>query len=106
MTKERLLLSVLPLTIRNGAHHHVSLHVAPRLTPDGSETPLGSFGCFVDWGSRARSATWRVMSGGTTIAATPLLDAIDTALWARVFPADTPVRGPRLDTFKGRTFCS
>ena len=106
MAQERLLLSVLPLTVRSGSHHHLSLHVAPRLTPDTSEAALDSFAIFSGWASAARLATWRIKSGNSVIAATPLIEIIDADLWQRVFPGDTPVRGPRIDTFKGRTFRS
>lgn len=106
MAQERLLVSVLPLTVKAGAHHHLSLHIAPRLVPDGAEAPLGSFDRFADWGSVARTATWKIFSGNTEVAATALTEIIDPDLWSRVFPADTPVRGPRMDTFKGRTFRS
>jgi hypothetical protein len=103
MAQESIVLTVLPLTVQAGAHHHLSLHVAPRLTPDGGEGVLDSFARLREWGQAALAATWAVeLPGGARLAATPLLDAVDADLWDRVFPPDTPVRGPKFETFQGR----
>ena len=103
MAQEGFVLSVLPLTVQAGAHHHLSLHVAPRLKPDQAVSPLGGFAMFREWAQAARDADWRIRLGsGAELAVTPLIEAIDADLWRRVFPEDTPVRGPRFDTFQGR----
>ena len=107
MASEGLVLTVLPLTVQPGAHHHLSLHIAPRLKPDQAQAPLGTFAVFREWAQAARGAEWRVRLGnGAELPVTPLLDPIDPDLWRRVFPEDTPVRGPRFDTFQGREFRS
>ena len=49
MRSETYILTVLPLTVKEDAPFHVSLHIAPKLTPDAAQEPLGLFKTFVEW---------------------------------------------------------
>lgn len=102
MHNESFVLTVLPLTTQANARFHVSLHIAPRLTPTGLEEPLGAFACFHEWATAAKAMTFDLLSQSGLIAATPLRERIDPTLWAKVFPSSTPVRAPVFDSFANR----
>jgi hypothetical protein len=100
---ERFLLTALPVSIDPVEHHHVSLHFAPRLTPDGSDGRLGDFALFRDWPAHLSGARITLLNeAGAPISVTPLLGTVDPSLWADVFPPDTPVRGQRMDALANR----
>ena len=106
---ETFVVTVLPLTTRADAKFHLSLHIAPRLTPDGAEEPLGHFAAFRNWASTVAGASLSLRSGTGSvaiIAATPRFDRIDPELWLRVFPENTPVRAPQFDSLAGRQWLS
>ena len=112
MASQSLVLTVLPVSSAAAAAHHVSLHIAPRIVPDTDRQPLSDFELFIDWAEVATRARFTLRDGsGKDIAAKPLLDAVQPKpwnaawpadLWARVFPPDTPVSGPRFESFANR----
>jgi hypothetical protein len=74
---------------------HVSLFVAPELTPDRGEAELRTFTHFPHWAAVVRGdaeITLRDQVG--EIEATAKLDVVDPDVWDAVFPPDTPVRAP------------
>jgi hypothetical protein len=104
MTSERLMLTVLPVTIDPARPYHVSLHIAPRLSPSGATARLGEFASFSNW-PKALTAVAKLAlrdETGHEIAATPLLKPADPALWNAVFPSNTPVGARKHKSFTGR----
>ncbi|MDR2214809.1 MAG: hypothetical protein LBE59_03090, partial [Nevskiaceae bacterium] len=113
MSQETFTLTVLPVSVSPSRGFHVSLHIGPTLEPDGGKsTTLGAvlagttdavFPIFKDWPKYLRSARIELLNeAGKTIGAAALLDQMDDALWAKVFPSSTPVRVPVTDTFDQR----
>ena len=104
MASERFSLTVLPVSVDPARSFHVSLHIAPRLTPSAGKNRLGDFPLFSQWGNAITSdARIRLFDqGGTEITSKPLLDKIDPRLWPFVFPETLRVGKQSFDTFKGR----
>ncbi len=106
MSDQKFVVTVLPLTIRADAPFHVSLHIAPKLTPDDAEEPLSKFAAFVEWGNAVAGAAIVLEdANGNAIASAPL-DQIDRPLWAKCFPPDTPVRRPDYGDLAAREWAS
>src|SRR5688500_11967987 len=97
MASESWLVTALPYSASPADPFHVSLFITHRLTPDGAEGKVGAFPQVRAWTARLAQARVRLRGGGGPggefdIAATPLLQVLDTALWRRVFPQGLPVR--------------
>ncbi len=106
MRTQTYILTVLPLTIAADAPFHISLHIAPKLTPDSPQEPLGLFETFADW-ARFISAARPVLrnQAGAEIACDIVPQAVPD-LWSKCFPADTPVRRPDPGDYEGRDWAS
>jgi hypothetical protein len=96
----------LPHSHAKDAPFHVSLFVAPRLSPDGV---LKEFDHFVDWAGAVVSSETAIelRDDHGPIGVSPILDIVDPGLWRAVFPLDTPVRTgavPEWDDRHWRTF--
>ena len=104
MASERFSLTVLPVSVDPARDYHVSLHIAPRLTPTAGKNHLGDFPLFSQWGNAVTSnAKVRLFDqGGQEVACTPRSVAIEPRLWPFVFPATLQVGKPSFDTFEGR----
>jgi hypothetical protein len=104
MASERFSLTVLPVSVDPARAFHVSLHIAPRLTPSAGKNHLGDFPLFSQWGIAITSGTKLHLfdQSGQEIACTPLWAAIEPRLWPFVFPPPLSVAGPSFDTFQGR----
>ncbi|MEA2864106.1 MAG: hypothetical protein QOC84_2062 [Bradyrhizobium sp.] len=104
MASERFSLTVLPVSVDPARGFHVSLHIAPRLTPSAGKTQLGDFPLFSQWGAAiAADARIRLFDqGGTEIVSRPLLDKVEPRLWPFVFPEMLRVGNQSFDTFQSR----
>jgi hypothetical protein len=104
MASERFSLTVLPVSVDPVRAFHVSLHIAPRLTPSAGKNRLGKFPLFSQWGNAVIGATQVRLfdQSGTEIASTPLWEKIDPKLWPFVFPEALRVAQQTFDTFQGR----
>ena len=104
MASERFSLTVLPVSVDPARHFHVSLHIAPRLTPTAGKNHLGDFPLFSQWGNAVTSNAKVHLfdQDGQEIACTPRLAVIEPRLWPFVFPATLQVGKPSFDTFEGR----
>jgi hypothetical protein len=94
MSDQKLVITVLPLTIRPDAPFHVSVHIAPKLTPSARQEPLSNFAAFAEWANVISGATITLEDANGASIAAASLNQIDRALWAKCFPPDTPVRRP------------
>ena len=112
MASETFSVCALPHSCAAGAEFHVSLFVAPKLTPDVEWDELRSFTYFPHWAAGVKKdATIELFDQNGPIAATPLLAAVRPAVWDAAFPPETPVKGPvppdwaqrRWRTFDART---
>ena len=97
MATESYLVTALPYSASSGEKFHVSLFVTHRITPDGAEGVVNEFALARDWTARLARARCILRGGDVAggvfdIPCTPLLDALDPALWPRVFPGSLPVR--------------
>jgi len=71
----------------------VSIVVSPRLTPGTShEQVLEAFKEWLDWPAALKTAKFAIESGGKTIPLV-LTSKPDSALWRKLFNAQTPVAG-------------
>ena len=72
MASERFSLTVLPVSVDPARDFHVSLHIAPRLTPSAGKT-LGDFPLFSQWGNAVTgdAKVHLFDQGGQEIACTP-----------------------------------
>ncbi|MDQ3987426.1 MAG: hypothetical protein M3280_13130 [Actinomycetota bacterium] len=96
MTTESFTAIALPHSVSSQADFHVSLFIAPRLTPDDDEGPLDSFTYFFHWTELLQhDATIELFDQAGPIDVRPLLGVLSTELWDALFPGDTPVRAPR-----------
>jgi hypothetical protein len=104
MASERFSLTVLPVSVDPARAFHVSLHIAPRLTPSAGKNQLGDFPLFSQWGNAiAGDARIRLFDqSGTEITSRSLLDKIEPRLWPFVFPEALRVGKQSFDTFQGR----
>lgn len=104
MASERFSLTVLPVSVDLARAFHVSLHVAPRLTPSAGKTQLGNFPLFSQWAAAVTGgARIRLFDqSGAEIASTARLDAIESRLWPLVFPETLGVAKQSFDTFQNR----
>ncbi|MBB3695269.1 hypothetical protein [Sphingomonas sp. BK580] len=93
MNREQIVLSALPFTAAADAPFHVSIHVAPKLTPAAPEAPLAEFAVFSHWAA-AIAGTTLTLRDQSGVLATARVAAPDPSLWDRVFAPDTPVRRP------------
>ncbi len=69
---------------------HVSLFVSPKLGPDGH---LRDYPAFVDWTRRLARARIELRDQNGPLDCTALLSRTDPAVWPKLFPRRTPVRG-------------
>jgi hypothetical protein len=106
MSDQKFVVTVLPLTIRADAPFHVSLHIAPKLTPDALEAPLSEFDAFVEWATTVAAASILLEDHTGANIAAGSLDHIDRTLWAKCFPSDTPVRRPDYGDLATREWAS
>jgi hypothetical protein len=106
MRTQSYILTVLPLTVTADAPFHVSLHVAPKLTPDAAEEPLKNFETFVEW-ARVASASRPILrnQAGVEIASEMIAQVVPE-LWSSCFPESTPVRRPNSGDYEGRKWAS
>jgi hypothetical protein len=90
----------LPQSLAASAPFHVSLFVAPRLTPDGK---LGAFGAMSRWADALSDPATKITLADQNgpYAITPLL-GLDARVWAAVFPPETPVRAWASKSLNGR----
>lgn len=95
MNREQIVLTALPFSAAADAPFHLSVHVAPRLTPDAPEAMLQEFATFAKWGTVIAGATLVLRDQtGAPLAAT-IVSQVEPDLWPRIFPpATTPVRRP------------
>lgn len=110
MQSEQFLVCALPHSARADSDVHVSLFVAPKLTPSAPQEPLGEFPTFRDWGKHVkRGARVELYDQNGPIECEPLLDPVDPPLWRKLFGKATPVLGqevPRWDDRSWRSFDS
>lgn len=106
MRSESMIVTVLPLTSRSGADFHVSLHIAPRLMPDGAEEPLSRFPIFSDWATHLAGANFSLLDQTGSRIAHDIRRVADAGLWQNCFPGDTPVRRPRASDLSTREWAS
>jgi len=97
MSTEFFLVTALPHSADPGQDFHVSLFITHRLTPDGAEGVVTDFPTVAQWPDALAASTVKLRgqrANGQTvdIPVTPLLGAVEPALWPRVFPAQFPVR--------------
>ncbi|WP_347302511.1 hypothetical protein V5740_10940 [Croceibacterium sp. TMG7-5b_MA50] len=95
MNREQIVLTALPFSTGADAPFHVSVHVAPKLTPDQPERMLEAFAAFAKWGTAIAGTTLTLRDQpGAALAATRVSE-VKPDLWPRMFPpATTPVRRP------------
>lgn len=95
MPTESFLVTALPFSADPSQPKHVSVFVTHRLTPDGPAGTVADFAHVRDWTNLLAGATitltGRVGAAARSIPVTPVLDALQPDLWARVFPPDLPV---------------
>ncbi len=95
MAIESFLVTALPFSADPASTWHLSLFVTHRLTPDGPQGVVADFPHVSDWTAQLASAEFTVTGHAgllsRSIAATPLLSALQPDLWARVFPPQLPV---------------
>jgi hypothetical protein len=95
MTKEKVLWTALPNGYGKGQRLQISVFVAPRLSnADGSDTlrKLGEFPAFDNWPKQLAKIRFAVEFSNGVVAEGKPESAADPELWARLLPADTPVR--------------
>ncbi len=97
MATEAFLVTALPHSASSGDPFHVSLFITHRLTPTGAVGVLSDFAHVRDWTAQLARARITLQGGAAAggafdIPVTPRLDALDTALWPRVFPGSLEVR--------------
>jgi hypothetical protein len=104
MASERFSLTVLPVSVDPARAFHVSLHIAPRLTPSAGNNRLGDFPLFSQWGAAITGdARIRLFDqSGAEMVSRPRLDKIEPRLWPFVFPATLRVGKQSFDTLQGR----
>lgn len=104
MTSESFAVVALPYSCAADAEFHVSLFIAPRLTPTGKEEPLRRFGTFVRWaeGLADAATTIEIWDDRGPLTVTPLLDDVSTDLWDAVFAPGTPVRRTKIPDWDDR----
>ncbi|CAN5916265.1 hypothetical protein BH23ACT10_BH23ACT10_08340 [soil metagenome] len=107
MPTERFTVVALPYSVDEHAAFHVSVFVAPRLTPDHSESLLKEFETFLRWTEALAKGEVTLANDAGPLAIEPLLSVLEPTAWPAAFPPDTPVRGitpPRWDDRHWRTF--
>ena len=103
MATEHFHVVALPHSRAADAEFHVSLLIAPDLTPDKSVARLNSFTHFPHWPKVLRDASEIVLSDQTgVIACKPRVEILDFDLWHAVFPTKTPVRRRNLPDWSDR----
>ena len=119
--KATIVWTVLPRGIRPSGELELSLHLSPRLRPDGASAPLSAFADLqsagdpgVNWASHAFSFGFEVDGPPTPLPPRPPIGrprpyvrvdadptALDPALWGRLF-AQTEVRAHKPTDLRGR----
>lgn len=94
MPTERFTVVALPYSVDEHAAFHVSVFIAPRLTPDRGETSLKEFPTFLRWTGALVKASIELSNDAGPLAVEPLPDVLEPQAWPGAFPPDTPVRGP------------
>ncbi|SDI33148.1 hypothetical protein SAMN05192558_107172 [Actinokineospora alba] len=106
METELFMLCALPHSVSALNHFHVSLFVAPKISP-ADDRVLGDFRIFPDWAQTAKTALRiELFDQAGVIEAEPLLDPIQPQVWRAAFPADTPVKGNRVPEWDDRRWRS
>lgn len=94
MPTERFTVVALPHSVDDDAAFHVSVVVAPRLTPDRGATSLEEFATFLRWTEALAAGEVTLANDAGPLAVTPLLGVLEPKAWPGAFPPDTPVRAP------------
>jgi hypothetical protein len=94
MATEHLVAVALPHSVDPGADFHASIYIAPRLTPDDGEAPLGTFEHFPHWADLLTQGRVEIglRNQSGPIDAEPVLGDVDRDAWDAAFPEDTSVR--------------
>ena len=99
MILEKVLWTALPNHFDKNKRLRISLHVAPRIVnDDGSSThgKLGGCPAFHEWPKRLATLKFKVeFDNGVTAQGVPEQQG-DSALWSRLFPADTSASAVRV----------
>lgn len=106
MRTQTYILTVLPLTVSEGAPFHVSLHIAPKLTPDDPEEPLKNFDTFSEWARFVGMSRPILRNQVGAEIACEMTARVEPGLWSLSFPVDTPVRRPESGDYQGRDWAS
>lgn len=106
MANERYLVTVLPYSVDPRERFHVSLYIAPRLTPTPGENVLRSFPLFSAWPEALAKAQLVLSDQTGQPFAVQLASAATPGLWHEAFPGDTPVRDRTRPPFAGRAWKS
>ncbi|MCC7076897.1 MAG: hypothetical protein IT198_07200 [Acidimicrobiia bacterium] len=103
MATQTIIWTTLPNGMGQGGRPRLSVHVAPRLVPNGAQGTLADFADFVTWPNTALS-NWRVVFGnGQTIPANVVTSpAASAARWNDLFASTTLVRGRTFEDFTQR----
>lgn len=103
MNEEWFAAIALPVSVADDAAAHVTIFVAPRLTPDHDDAVLAEFEVFSRWAAIvARGVSWTLMDQHGEIEADADLSWVDPDLWDRAFPGDTPVGPNRVPDWQNR----
>jgi hypothetical protein len=102
---QRVIWTALP-TGCDGKVLHLTALASLRLGHDGPGIePLKAWPDMLDWATRVRGARFTVRFAGQAARATPV-SAPDAAVWAALFPGDTPVRGHGFEDRRGTRILS
>ena len=107
MPAELYTVCALPYSCATDADFHVSLFVAPNLTPDVPFDELSTFSLFPHWGTMVKQhITVELFDQGGPIEATPLLGEVKPKVWDAAFPPETPVNGQQVPDWQQRRWRS
>ena len=101
MTTQTITWTALPRGVAEDGRLRLSVHVAPRLIPDGPDAPLSTFPDFVDWPNR--DIQFDVSFGGVPAAQVdpdPAAPTPDPAAWQAIL-GDTMVEGHEFPDHEG-----
>lgn len=106
MANERYLVTALPYSVDPRERFHVSLYIAPRLTPTATDKTLSRFALFSAW-TDALSRAQLVLTDqtGQPYSVQPA-SAPTPGLWSEAFPGSTAVRDRARPPWSGRAWKS